>query len=57
MKTCKSPLRVPHADADQAQVEKWWRQDRKSLVICRKTNESLILFYEDLKQRLSSPDD
>lgn len=54
VKTCEGPLRVPHVDANQAQVEKWWRQDRKRLVICRKTNESLVLFYEDLKAQLSA---
>ena len=57
LKTCRKPVRLPlNVDMIERDVEKKWREDRKNLLQCNYRLSTMILFYEDLKQRLSQPE-
>ena len=39
---CKLPVSLPDRDLTQAEVEKFWMRDRKALLECGVTKESLV---------------
>lgn len=51
------PEPKPGAKISQLQTETLWLKDRKTLRNCRTNHELTIRFYEDLRNRLASPED
>jgi hypothetical protein len=53
---CLGPAKLKHVAMNQAEVEKGWRRDRITLVVCKKKHEGLVSFYQDLQHRLTTPE-
>lgn len=49
---CNDPVLLPEVKLDQEQTEKFWRQDRMSLVNCKKKHGILVKDRENLSTLL-----
>lgn len=46
-------MNLPDQALTQVEVERYWRQDRRSLVICADRHSALVDFIEDRDSRLA----
>jgi len=53
---CPYAVLVPDRDIDQAEAERFWRQDRAGLRTCRNAYNTTVKFYETLRTELSAPE-
>jgi hypothetical protein len=51
---CPYAVLIPDRDIDQAETEKFWRQDRTHLIACRKSKDAIIHYYEALRANLAA---
>lgn len=45
---CEGPIRLPHRDAAQWEVEQWWRTDRARLLGCAERHDGLRGWARDV---------
>lgn len=43
--TCAPPVDLPNRELTQAEVERFWGQDRAALIVCRDRLSGLVRYY------------
>jgi hypothetical protein len=51
---CCVPVVLPERGLTKSEVEKFWREDRTNLRLCKKRLDAIESYYEDLRSKLDS---
>ncbi|GAA4525471.1 hypothetical protein GCM10023174_10110 [Chelativorans composti] len=55
VRTCKGPTELPAGFMSQAKVERNWASDRANLVICRNNLNTVVGYYDEMREGLTVP--